>query len=56
MIIIIWQKPGAPYICIEPWYGMADSEDATGNLAEKKGIMTLNAGEEFECFHTIEIN
>ena len=52
----IWQKPGAPYICIEPWCGIADSVDATGNLAEKKGIMTLNASEEFECLHTIEIN
>jgi len=51
----IWQKSGAPYICIEPWYGIADNVDATGNLAEKKGIMTLKNGEKFECVHTIEI-
>jgi len=52
----IWQKPGAPYICIEPWYGIADSVDETGNLAEKKGIIKLNVGEKFECVHTIEID
>ena len=37
----IWAKPGAPFVCIEPWYGVADHENATGELADKVLIQTL---------------
>ncbi len=43
----VWAKPGASYVCIEPWYGVDDSASATGVLKEKKHIVHLNAG---ECF------
>ncbi len=41
----IWQKPGANYICIEPWAGIADHAGFTGELTEKRGIMSLLPGE-----------
>lgn len=41
----IWQKPGAHYLCIEPWAGMADPVDFTGDAWDKPGIMCLQAGE-----------
>lgn len=41
----IWQKPGAPYLCIEPWQGHADPLGFTGDLREKPGIVTLAPGD-----------
>jgi galactose mutarotase-like enzyme len=38
----------APFVCIEPWYGIADTYDTTGNLKEKLGVNKLGAGESFQ--------
>jgi galactose mutarotase-like enzyme len=37
----IWTKQGAPFLCIEPWQGYSDHYQATGNITEKEGIVTL---------------
>lgn len=37
----------APFVCIEPWYGMADTSPTPGELTDKKGIQLLEAGKEF---------
>lgn len=39
----------APFVCIEPWYGIADTYDTTGNLKEKFGVNKLGAGETFQA-------
>lgn len=39
----IWAKPGAPYVCIEPWWGVNDNYDKKPDLSEKRAIMALNA-------------
>ncbi|MEE4451736.1 aldose 1-epimerase family protein [Novosphingobium resinovorum] len=41
----IWQKPGAAYLCIEPWQGHADPLGFTGDLREKPGVIVLPPGE-----------
>jgi galactose mutarotase-like enzyme len=41
----IWTKPGAGYLCIEPWQGHADDEGFTGEFADKPGVVTLAPGE-----------
>ncbi|HEX7852656.1 MAG TPA: aldose 1-epimerase family protein [Sphingobium sp.] len=41
----LWQKPGAAYLCIEPWAGIADPVGFTGPLEEKPGIVLLPPGE-----------
>ncbi|MCB8838019.1 aldose 1-epimerase family protein [Aurantimonas sp. VKM B-3413] len=42
----IWSKPhGAPFLCIEPWYGMASPIDWDGEFLKKPGILVLPAGE-----------
>lgn len=42
----IWSKPsGAPFLCIEPWYGMASPAGWQGEIAEKPGILRLAPGE-----------
>lgn len=51
-----WTKPDAPFVCIEPWHGHDDYEDFTGELKDKPGIITLEAGKRFECRYRIEIN
>ena len=43
----IWAKPGAPYVCIEPWYGVNDSQVKKNDLSEKDAINPVNAGEVF---------
>lgn len=40
----IWQKPGARYLCIEPWAGIADPLGFEGDFTEKPGVMTLAPG------------
>lgn len=49
----IWTKPG-PFICIEPWFGIADFEDADGNLEHKEGICKLDGDQTFEALYTME--
>ncbi len=52
----IWSKPsGAPFLCIEPWFGIADDENSNGNFEDKKGLISLEKDEIFSCFYTIEI-
>jgi galactose mutarotase-like enzyme len=43
----VWQKPGAHYLCIEPWQGLADPIGYEGDFRDKPGMVTLPAGEEW---------
>lgn len=45
----------APFLCIEPWCGVADTVDSEEELTKKLGIQTLNAGEEFSCSYEISL-
>jgi galactose mutarotase-like enzyme len=42
----VWTKPGAQFICIEPWHGIADPQGFTGDLKEKPGVFALMPGAE----------
>ncbi|MDQ8700291.1 aldose 1-epimerase family protein [Hyphomicrobium sp. LHD-15] len=37
----IWSKPGAPFVCVEPWQGYADPAGFTGEIWDKPGIVRL---------------
>lgn len=50
----IWAKPAAPYVCIEPWYGINDSHKPYADLSEKRGIQHLNENESFEFTWTAQ--
>ena len=41
----LWQKPGAHYLCVEPWAGMADLAGFEGDVWAKQGIMALPPGD-----------
>jgi galactose mutarotase-like enzyme len=44
----IWTKPGAQFICIEPWHGVTDPEGFCGDFTEKPGVFIVPAGGEFK--------
>lgn len=50
----VWSKPGAPFICIEPWKTTADTVKSTGVFAQKTDTITLAPRKEFECRYTVE--
>jgi galactose mutarotase-like enzyme len=51
----IWTKPGADFICIEPWQGHASATDFSGEFADKPGIVTLDIGEQRMWWFSIEV-
>ncbi len=52
---MVWHKPGAPYLCLEPWNGIGDILGSSFAIEEKEGINQLPAGEEYRNIHTITI-
>ncbi|EDP67509.1 lacX protein, putative [Carnobacterium sp. AT7] len=54
----IWSPPKkeSPFVCIEPWFGIADSTDFTGELNEKLGIQHLKGTESFSANYTISLS
>lgn len=50
----VWKKKDAPFVCIEPWQGLADHRDRIGNnIFEKEGILVLDPGDSFNGKMTI---
>lgn len=41
----IWTRPGARFLCIEPWWGLADPHGFDGDLADKPHILSFAPGE-----------
>ncbi len=50
----IWSKNNADFVCLEPWNGITDSQNATGEMTEKEGILKLAPHESFTCSYAIE--
>ena len=51
-----WSKHnGAPFICIEPWHGIADSITHNKKFEDKKGIIHLNKNNTFITSYSISI-
>lgn len=52
----IWAKPGpSPYVCIEPWCGIAGREGESGELKDKEGIQHIGPKQSFERTFSITI-
>jgi galactose mutarotase-like enzyme len=49
----VWTKPGAPYICVEPWHGIADPEGYAGDFRHKPGVFEVAPGGEKVMHMTI---
>lgn len=52
----LWSKPtGAPFVCIEPWCGIADFIKSNKKLEDKEGINILEKDDTFSKSYTIKI-
>lgn len=51
--LLFWTKPGAPYLCIEPWTGIPPMVGSTGDITKKEGITALEAQDTFTVTHTV---
>jgi galactose mutarotase-like enzyme len=51
----LWMKPGAPFLCIEPWLGTASPIDFDGPFIEKPGIVIIPPGERRSATTRIKI-
>lgn len=40
----VWTKPGAGFVCIEPWQGFSDPEGFTGDIRDKPGMIEIAPG------------
>jgi galactose mutarotase-like enzyme len=40
----LWTKPGANFICIEPWHGVADPAGFSGDFSAKPGVFMVAPG------------
>ena len=41
----VWTKPGAGFVCIEPWQGFSDPVGFAGDIRDKPGIIEIAAGD-----------
>ena len=44
-MVAFWTKPGAPFLCLEPWQGCAALDDETGRFEDKPYCLSLAPGE-----------
>lgn len=51
----IWAKPGAPYVCIEPWWGVNDDYTRKTDFSQKECIQSIEKGNNFNCYWQAEI-
>jgi len=40
----IWTKPGARFVCVEPWHGIADPDGYAGEYRDKSGVFEIAPG------------
>ncbi len=43
----VWAKPDAPFVCLEPWYGINDSHEKADSFFAKRANVTLDSGKSF---------
>lgn len=51
----IWAAKDAPFVCLEPWRGIADNIHHNNNLKTKEGINELAAGETWKRTWSVEL-
>ncbi len=55
--VAIWSKPNrAPFVCIEPWWGIPDPIGFSASLEQKPGILPLAANNVFSTRYSIVLS
>jgi galactose mutarotase-like enzyme len=53
--LLLWTKPNAKYICIEPWIAVPDMVDSNQNITQKPNVVIVNPKEYKSFIHTIKV-
>jgi galactose mutarotase-like enzyme len=51
----VWTRPGAGFLCIEPWRGYASPEGFDGEFADKPGIFQVRPGGTVSAQYTVSV-
>lgn len=51
----VWSKDPSKFVCIEPWWGVADLAGFVGPLESKYGIQSLESGQKWQVEMSVEI-
>lgn len=51
----IWSAKNSPFVCIEPWRGIADNINSDNDITKKEGIICLQEWENFSTSYSIQI-
>ena len=50
---LLWTKPGAGYICLEPWTGIPPMLGSDKDITKKEGITSIEKGGSVHYTHSI---
>ena len=53
--LVLWSIPGAPLMCIEPWWGMAPVEGGSVEFLKKPDLHRIDGGTTHTVSHTITV-
>ena len=53
--LAFWCGQKAPFLCIEPWYGLSDFKPNNTPFAKRQGMMELAVGDKFTASYYIEL-
>ena len=54
--LCLWApENGAPFLCIEPWFGHPEYEDFNGEFKDREGTVSLKIGDHFNCSYKVKI-
>lgn len=51
----VWSKPGAGFLCIEPWRGYASPETFDGEFTGKPGVFLVSPGGTASAHYTVKV-
>jgi galactose mutarotase-like enzyme len=53
--LALWTKPGAPFICVEPWHGTAPEIGASAEIADRPYSLELAPGKAAKFAFSVEV-
>jgi len=53
--VVFWKKPGASFLCIEPWHGHGDFEETTTDFYQREGTFVLDPQETYTTSYSITV-
>ena len=51
----IWSKPGADFLCLEPWRGFASPAEFQGEFRDKPGVFQVGPGATVTAAYTVRV-